>query len=129
MHHRGLFWICLFLFHYNTKNNIGGGVRAQSDSIEFSKQQRLPITNESTPISNITEDGIMNITDDKPKTSWPELVGVDGQDAKTELEEQEPDKKIILVPEGRMVTMDYRTDRIRLFLDGDGKVARTPIIG
>ena len=30
------------------------------------------------------------------------------------------------IPEGSMVTMDFRTDRVRVFVDGQGKVAQAP---
>ena len=69
---------------------------------------------------------------EQTRREWPELVGKPGEEA----------KEIILatgaaigvttvqiVPEDSMVTMDYRTDRVRIFVDSNGKVARTPIVG
>ena len=43
--------------------------------------------------------------------------------AKTGLE------NVATFPQGAPVTMDFRTDRIRVFVDEDGKVARAPRIG
>lgn len=37
--------------------------------------------------------------------------------------------QIQVLPEGSCVTMDYRTDRVRLYTDGDGKVVQVPSIG
>ena len=71
-------------------------------------------------------------------------------DAKNEIEVERPDLKIHVLPEvfslyifllvqvsssylsdlqGAMVTSDYRMDRVRIFVDKEGKVARTPRIG
>ena len=33
------------------------------------------------------------------------------------------------VKEGSMVTMDYRTDRVRVFVDSKGIVKQTPTVG
>ena len=33
------------------------------------------------------------------------------------------------VPEGSIVTMDYRLDRVRVYVDGAGKVVRAPSFG
>jgi hypothetical protein len=66
---------------------------------------------------------------DKNKTSWPELIGLSGEAAKTRLEEENPGKEVDVVPDGSMVTMDYREDRIRIYTDGEGKVVKAPKFG
>lgn len=63
------------------------------------------------------------------KSSWPELVGMNGKEAKTRLQSILPDKQVLVIPADSMVTMDYRTDRIRIFVDGSGNVERPPSIG
>eukprot|EP00934_Nitzschia_sp_Nitz4_P005946 Nitzschia sp. Nitz4//scaffold18_size181773//65842//66195//NITZ4_001913-RA/size181773-processed-gene-0.14-mRNA-1//1//CDS//3329540005//5936//frame0 len=70
------------------------------------------------------QEGIMQ---DQP-TSWPELVGMDGEEAKASIE-ADTDYKVYILKQGAMVTMDYRTDRVRIFVDTDGKVASTPRVG
>eukprot|EP00339_Tiarina_fusa_P016542 CAMPEP_0117016380 /NCGR_PEP_ID=MMETSP0472-20121206/12920_1 /TAXON_ID=693140 ORGANISM="Tiarina fusus, Strain LIS" /NCGR_SAMPLE_ID=MMETSP0472 /ASSEMBLY_ACC=CAM_ASM_000603 /LENGTH=68 /DNA_ID=CAMNT_0004720411 /DNA_START=289 /DNA_END=495 /DNA_ORIENTATION=- len=63
-------------------------------------------------------------------TSWPELVGMTGQDAQATLRTEHPDWTIQVIPDGSMVTMDYREDRVRIFVDAnDGKVVKAPTIG
>ena len=37
--------------------------------------------------------------------------------------------QVQIVAEGSMVTMDYREDRVRVFIDKDNKVVSTPRIG
>jgi hypothetical protein len=34
-----------------------------------------------------------------------------------------------VVPENSMVTMDFREDRVRIFVDGEGKVVSAPTLG
>jgi hypothetical protein len=63
------------------------------------------------------------------RRSWPELVGMLGGEAEIALKATHPDWKIDLIEEGSMVTMDYREDRVRIWIDDDGKVARAPTIG
>ena len=57
------------------------------------------------------------------------LVGMDGNAAVQCLQGQYPQFQISTIPEGSAVTMDYRTDRIRIFTDSQGRVATTPGIG
>lgn len=50
------------------------------------------------------------------------------QEAKRTLEGV-TDKTVLLVPAHSLVTMDYRTDRIRVFCAADGTVSKTPRVG
>jgi hypothetical protein len=67
---------------------------------------------------------------------WPELdlVGYTGEDAKfailaaTTTKEAE-EMNVFIIPEDSMVTMDYRTDRVRVFVNEEGMVVRQPTIG
>lgn len=64
------------------------------------------------------------------KKEWPELVGKDGQEAAKIIKEENPClKEVIVLPDGSQVTQDYRTDRVRIFVDCNDKVVRTPVIG
>ena len=49
--------------------------------------------------------------------SWPELVGKSGEDAKKEIETTPGIKLVQVLPVDSMVTMDYREDRVRVFVD------------
>jgi hypothetical protein len=40
-----------------------------------------------------------------------------------------PNKTVHVVPENSMVTMDFREDRVRIFVDGEGKVVSAPTLG
>jgi hypothetical protein len=64
------------------------------------------------------------------QSSWPELVGLSGEEAEEILTALYGDKYMVqLVELGGRTTMDYRTDRIFLFLNGEGDVMKTPTVG
>jgi len=60
-------------------------------------------------------------------TEWPELVGQDANHAKEVIEAF--GYNVFLVPEGSAVTMDYRTSRVRIYVDKNNKVQAVPRIG
>lgn len=60
---------------------------------------------------------------------WRELVGQSGDNAKEKIKASHPDLTVHVVPKGSMVTMDYRVDRVRIFVDEEGKVSSIPRIG
>jgi len=63
------------------------------------------------------------------KENWPELVGLKGEDARDQVKQQRPDVEIQILPELGPVTMDFRPDRVRIFVDKDGKVVHAPNCG
>ncbi|CAD6273285.1 unnamed protein product [Miscanthus lutarioriparius] len=60
------------------------------------------------------------------KTSWPEVVGLSVEEAKKAILKDKPDADIVVLPVGSIVTADYRTDRVRIFVD---TVAQPPHVG
>ncbi|KAH1063251.1 hypothetical protein J1N35_028238 [Gossypium stocksii] len=63
------------------------------------------------------------------KNSWPELVGKDGEVAKTTIERENPNVNAIVLLDGTPVTSDFRCDRVRVVVDSNGHVVRPPTIG
>lgn len=64
------------------------------------------------------------------KSSWPELVGTEGATAVTTIKKERPDlAQVVTVPQDAMVTQDYRLDRVRVYIDAEGKVVRPPMVG
>ena len=61
-----------------------------------------------------------------PKTSWPEVVGLSVEEAKKVILKDKADADIVVLPTGSPVTMDYRPNRVRIFVD---TVAQTPHVG
>ncbi|KAJ4836292.1 hypothetical protein Tsubulata_008022 [Turnera subulata] len=60
------------------------------------------------------------------KNSWPELVGTKGEEAAATIEKENPNVNAVIVLEGTPVTMDFRCDRVRVWVDGT--VVRVPVI-
>jgi hypothetical protein len=64
------------------------------------------------------------------KTSWPEVVGTDGATAARTIRGENPAIALVpVLPQDSMVTMDYNPTRVRIFVNDDQKVARTPQTG
>ncbi len=63
--------------------------------------------------------------------AWPEkdMVGWIGEDVKAAILAEQSTLRVIIVPQDSMLTMDYSEDRVRIFVDENGKVARQPRIG
>ncbi|KAM0880589.1 hypothetical protein ACQ4PT_033474 [Festuca glaucescens] len=64
------------------------------------------------------------------KISWPEVVGLSSE-AKKKIMEDKPDASVdIIVLAGFVVvTMDYCSNRVRVFVDSSDKVIKCPAIG
>ncbi|KAL2340688.1 hypothetical protein Fmac_008628 [Flemingia macrophylla] len=65
----------------------------------------------------------------KGKSSWEELIGINGQAATQIIMKENPRVKAFTVPEGSVVTTDFRCDRVRVFIDSKENVTRVPKIG
>jgi hypothetical protein len=64
------------------------------------------------------------------KIHWPELVGLPAQESINRILSDRPDLVSVLsIPQGSMVTCDYREDRVRVYIDSNGIVVRAPTIG
>ncbi|KAF8388193.1 hypothetical protein HHK36_026859 [Tetracentron sinense] len=65
----------------------------------------------------------------KGKSSWPELVGANGEVAAEMIVRENPKVGAVIVKEGTMVTMDFRCDRVWVWVDKCGIVKTMPQIG
>jgi hypothetical protein len=64
------------------------------------------------------------------KTNWPEVVGKSSSEAKRIIQRETGGRKTVhVIPTDSLVTMDYRLDRIRIFENDQGKVAKSPTLG
>ncbi|KAL6765043.1 maize proteinase inhibitor [Haematococcus lacustris] len=55
------------------------------------------------------------MTTQSNKSVWPECVGAKVDDAEALIKQEAPDATVIRVPDGSMVTADYRLDRVRIY--------------
>ena len=60
---------------------------------------------------------------------WPELTGVDVDEAVKVITKDCPACNVFQIPEGSPVTSDYRMDRVRVFFNGKQVVVGIPSIG
>eukprot|EP00980_Cylindrotheca_fusiformis_P031300 scaffold26137_cov152-Cylindrotheca_fusiformis.AAC.1 len=63
------------------------------------------------------------------RSEFPEVIGMTGDEAKATLEQEFPSMTIQVLPHGSMATMDFREDRIRIWLDENGSVSKAPRVG
>ncbi|KAG4997783.1 hypothetical protein JHK82_028555 [Glycine max] len=63
------------------------------------------------------------------KSSWPELVGVEGTVAVATIERENPLVDANTVLKGTIVTPDFRCDRVWVWVTKDGIVYQVPTIG
>eukprot|EP00698_Gefionella_okellyi_P018784 TRINITY_DN5674_c0_g2_i4.p1 TRINITY_DN5674_c0_g2~~TRINITY_DN5674_c0_g2_i4.p1 ORF type:complete len:279 (-),score=76.46 TRINITY_DN5674_c0_g2_i4:227-1063(-) len=63
------------------------------------------------------------------KQTWPELVGKSFDVARKQILSDFPDAAVFKVAEGSMVTMDFRLDRVRVTVNSDDIVLKTPRVG
>ena len=63
------------------------------------------------------------------KVHWPHLVGGLAADVEAAIKSERPELTVKVVPQGSMVTMDMREDRVRIFVDRNGKVVQAPRVG
>ncbi|KAL6629747.1 hypothetical protein ACP70R_029512 [Stipagrostis hirtigluma subsp. patula] len=63
------------------------------------------------------------------KTSWPELVGVLGTTAATQIQHDRPDCAVEVLPPGAPLVPDVNYHRVRVFIDNNAIVTQTPVVG
>ncbi|XP_058086399.1 inhibitor of trypsin and hageman factor-like [Magnolia sinica] len=66
---------------------------------------------------------------DKGKSSWPEMVGMNGEMAAMTIQKENPHVEAIVLLEGTPVTTDYRCDRVWVWVNQNELVVAEPHIG
>lgn len=64
-----------------------------------------------------------------PTANWQSLVGYHANDVANVIHRQRPDLKVVITPAWSFVTMEYQSNRVRLWVDDNNIVVRPPIIG
>lgn len=60
---------------------------------------------------------------------WPACIGMTGEDCVSYIESNTEDLTIVVIPDGSLVTQDFRTDRVRVWVDKDDIVFAAPSKG
>ena len=119
----------LFLFAFASKPSLAS--RHEPSLLS------LPTDGDNNFVSAITEfveDGlnlIMSKSDCPNQNSWPDLVGERGKVAAEFIEKQNPCLNVYICPASRgpCYTKDLRLDRVRVWVNLAGYVAKVPVIG
>lgn len=108
-----------------TKAPLSPGVEEEN---EEETAIRNPTQEEESP-DNKPPSGFSGLGAFAEGLSWPELVGLPGDQAKQILDDLDEGYLVVLVPSGSATTKDLREDRIFLFLNEEGYVERVPRTG
>ncbi|KAJ6313273.1 hypothetical protein OIU76_011148 [Salix suchowensis] len=60
------------------------------------------------------------------KSSWPELLGAEGKVAAATIEKENPLVDARIVPDGSVVPLDFRCDRVWVWVDERGNCFSSP---
>ncbi|CAN8284837.1 unnamed protein product [Cochlearia groenlandica] len=63
------------------------------------------------------------------KNAWPELVGTNGDYAASVIKSDNSRLSVFVILDGSPVTADFRCDRVRIRVDTNHIVVKTPITG
>ena len=78
--------------------------------------------------SNRSETSLSN-SENVTRSSWPELVGMDAENASAWIKERYPEYTVYVVDYDDYVTTDYDTKRVRIYKASNGTVVVVPKIG
>lgn len=65
----------------------------------------------------------------KRKSEWPELVGMDGLEARARIREEIPTVQANVVRQDDLITEEYHPGRVQIFVDDNSIVTWPPQIG
>ncbi|CAD8106209.1 unnamed protein product [Paramecium sonneborni] len=115
--------------------NFNKAAKVHQDVIKLNQGQEIYEISIKLGLKDIEQPNISNIKlnyngiKNNQKTSWPECVGKSIQQAIQIIKKDQPNLIISVLPEGSIVTMDYRIDRVRIFHNQKGQVIQVPHIG
>ena len=107
----------------NTVNNDNGDEDEDSTVEDSANQQRLLRWRKR---ANTDED---SETTEGPNGPWDSCVDKDAIICMDHIKLLDESLNVVILPYGSIVTMDFRTDRVRIYVDEENKVKITPRIG
>lgn len=111
-----------------SEQNQANKLPAKQEQMEEHQDNELPAEQEQIE-EDPTEQN--QAREDPPPTKWPSLMGLTGEEAKSQLESMygEGAYDIVIHNENSPTTRDYRFNRIRIFTNDEGVVVQIPRIG
>ena len=104
-----------------TDSSITFKTGAPDEDVLDDPEYEKPIEDSTKPPSHFSGIGSGN-----SNLSWPELVGLPGEEAKQFLEDLDEGYVVLIIPPGKPTTKDFRFDRIFLHVDEEGYVTMVP---
>ncbi|AED94984.1 Serine protease inhibitor, potato inhibitor I-type family protein [Arabidopsis thaliana] len=94
--------------------------------------EKNPIQNsnhKNLQINTFIQEKMASICEDPGKSSWPELLGAKGEDAKEVIERENPKMKAVIILDGTVVPEIFICSRVYVWVNDCGIVVQIPIIG
>jgi hypothetical protein len=63
---------------------------------------------------------------DQKTFDWSNCVGLDGEKAKEIIQGDKQDAQVVILHENAPTTRDFKINRVRVFVNDDGKVVKAP---
>ncbi|CAM4913574.1 unnamed protein product [Rotaria socialis] len=89
----------------------------------------IPLGEKRTKFIDVPVISVTRTSSTLNKKEWPELVGKKGEEAVKIIKKETGFDNVLIVEQGSPITLDYRTDRVRVFVDANGIVVTVPKIG
>ncbi|CAM4889602.1 unnamed protein product [Rotaria socialis] len=89
----------------------------------------IPLGEKRTKFIDVPVINVTRTSSTLNKKEWPELVGKKGEEAVKIIKKETGFDNVLIVEQGSPITLDYRTDRVRVFVDANGIVVTVPKIG
>nr|QFG73915.1 MAG: potato inhibitor I family protein [Megaviridae environmental sample] len=135
MYVRVIIIIIVILLLLRRKSNTGAKFPKHwksPPSIQTADYRQFPPPYEKYYGSSTMVNWILNNQENDRTSPWENLVGFQAAYAKQVINENRPDLQIYVINQNDLVTQDYRTDRVRIFVDEYQIVVggnKTPQIG
>ena len=105
----------------DTESSITFKTGTPDEDILDDPEYEKPIEEDTKPPSHFS-----GIGSSDSSLTWPDLVGLPGEEAKQFLEDLDQGYVVLIIPPGKPTTKDIRFDRIFLYVDEEGYVTMVP---
>jgi hypothetical protein len=107
--------------------NVEEALKNSEEDVEILEDVLEDVRDLVDEAENVIDDAL---GDNNSKITWPLLVGKNVDYAMQIISEDRPDVLVVKLPEGSIVTLDFRLDRVRVFYDPVTiRVTSIPMIG